>query len=391
MIQSAALILLFCAIIAGVRRVSRLPAAAKVFRYLPVPLWCYFIPTALASMKLIPSDAPVYGETSGVILPACLLLLLWGSDVPTIARAGGQALFAMGLGSITIGVGCAVSFAALLKMSAHSGFSPAALAQGWGSLSASWTGGSINMVAVREILQTPESLFSNLIITDAFIAYSWMAVLVISSQYQERFDRGMGLRPLDETLESAVHAGPAEPGHFWRRAALAAAALAAGQALWGAAKIFPAGPVLNRFTWTVILATILPLLLSSTPARRLREWGTEETGTFLLYLLLTSVGARADLSSISAAPYFIVAGILWIAVHGALMLALGRLFRIPLSLLATSSQANVGGTVSAPLVAGVYSRQLAPVAVILAVCGNIYGTYFGLLMARICSALANLI
>jgi uncharacterized membrane protein len=147
----------------------------------------------------------------------------------------------------------------------------------------------------------------------------------------------------------------------------------------------------NAFTWTVILSTILPLAFSSTPARRLHRWGTEDTGTFLLYLLLTSVGARADLSSVSTAPYFIACGMVWVLIHGALLLAAGRLLRIPLALLATSSQANVGGTVSAPLVAGVYCRPLAPVAVILAVCGNIYGTYFGLAMVKICARIADLI
>src|SRR5581483_7373814 len=102
MMQSAGLILLFCAIIAGTRRVSRISIFSKIFRYMPVPLWCYFIPTVLSSLGLIPSHAPLYEQSSRLLLPACLILLLWGADVPTILRAGGQALFAMGIGSITV-------------------------------------------------------------------------------------------------------------------------------------------------------------------------------------------------------------------------------------------------------------------------------------------------
>ena len=71
-------------------------------------------------------------------------------------------------------------------------------------------------------------------------------------------------------------------------------------------------------------------------------------------------------------------------VHGTTLLVAGRLFRIPLGILATASQANIGGLVSAPLVGAVYRRSLAPVGLLLAIDGNAAGTYLGLAAATFC-------
>ena len=87
----------------------------------------------------------------------------------------------------------------------------------------------------------------------------------------------------------------------------------------------------------------------------------------------------------------IALGFFWAAVHGITLLFYGKLTKTPISILAAASQANIGGTVSTPLVAGVYDPRLAPMGLILAVLGNIYGTYFGLFFSEICRRLANLL
>ncbi|MBI4354530.1 MAG: DUF819 family protein, partial [Candidatus Omnitrophica bacterium] len=69
--------------------------------------------------------------------------------------------------------------------------------------------------------------------------------------------------------------------------------------------------------------------------------------------------------------------------HGCLMLAAGRWLRLPLGLLATASQANFGGVISAPLVGAVYHERLVPIGLCLALLGNALGTYLGLLSASL--------
>jgi uncharacterized membrane protein len=83
------------------------------------------------------------------------------------------------------------------------------------------------------------------------------------------------------------------------------------------------------------------------------------------------------------APILIVAGFVWIAIHGAVLVGAGRLLRAPMSLIATASQANIGGPASAPVVAEAYHRGLAAVGLLMAVLGNIVGTYAGLVCSQI--------
>ena len=67
----------------------------------------------------------------------------------------------------------------------------------------------------------------------------------------------------------------------------------------------------------------------------------------------------------------------------------GRLLKVPMFLIATSSQANIGGVVTAPIVASVYQKSLAPVGLLMGVLGNIIGIYFGLLTALALSWISN--
>ena len=55
-----------------------------------------------------------------------------------------------------------------------------------------------------------------------------------------------------------------------------------------------------------------------------------------------------------------------------------------------ASQACVGGYSSAPLVAAIYHPAMAPVGLLLAVLGNVVGTYLGLAVAQVLSGFARL-
>jgi len=56
----------------------------------------------------------------------------------------------------------------------------------------------------------------------------------------------------------------------------------------------------------------------------------------------------------------------------------------PMFLVVTASQANVGGVASAPVVAAVYQPGLASVGLLLAILGNIVGTYMGIVCGQLC-------
>jgi uncharacterized membrane protein len=102
----------------------------------------------------------------------------------------------------------------------------------------------------------------------------------------------------------------------------------------------PVGEVLNAFGWTVVLATIVGVLLSLTRLSELEFAGASNVGSVLFYMLLATIGAKADIAGILDAPLFALAGVMIIATHASMILLGGHLLKVPMFLMATSSPAD---------------------------------------------------
>jgi len=271
---------------------------------------------------------------------------------------------------------------------------PAEIWSGIGALSASWMGGSSNMIAVAESVGTPEKIYGTMIVTDTIIPYAWMGLLILLSAHQERFDRWNHARSdiLDDLKRRAAGAAETESEPITLRHVVVIFALAAvgTYAAIQLAGLLPVVPrMVSRSAWAIVLATALGLAGSFTPAARLERFGASTIGYGLLYFVLASIGARTSLTSLAGAPLMIVVGLVWVLIHGAFILAAGRIFHAPMALMAAASQANMGGTASAPVVAQIYHAGLAPVGLLLAVFGSIVGTYLGIFCAHICRFLSQ--
>ena len=109
----------------------------------------------------------------------------------------------------------------------------------------------------------------------------------------------------------------------------------------------------------------------------------------LVFLLLAGIGAQGDLKEVMQAPLYLAAGAVWIAIHVAILYAAARIVRAPLFFIATGSMANIGGAASAPVVAGVYHPAMAPVGLLMAVVGYVFGIYGALLCAWLLGQVAT--
>ena len=147
-----------------------------------------------------------------------------------------------------------------------------------------------------------------------------------------------------------------------------------------------AAPFFDRATWTVLLITVLGVVLAMTPLGRLK--GIEEVSNVLLYIVIALIASRADLGAMGNAPAWLLAGVIILAVHIVIMVILAKLLRLDIFTCAVASLANIGGTATAPVLAGTYSSALVPVGVIMALLGYVVGTGGGLLVAQIMSAMA---
>ena len=150
----------------------------------------------------------------------------------------------------------------------------------------------------------------------------------------------------------------------------------------GLSEVLPSGgDIVKPFTWVVIIVTTIGVGLSFTPVRRLEGSGASSIGSVFLYLLVATIGAKAEFHRVVEAPALIVVGAVWMAIHATLILVARKLLRVPIFFAAVGSQANVGGAASAPVVAAAFHPSLAPVGVLLGVFGYVLGTYAALACA----------
>jgi uncharacterized membrane protein len=267
--------------------------------------------------------------------------------------------------------------------------------KGIAALTGSWIGGSANMVAVAESVGTPDSLLGPMIIVDTVVGYSWMAVLLVLSTWQARFDtwNRAHREALDETNHHLAALDAQRTPLDLRSAGLivlggfAAATLAVGVGGWLPELGEPR--IISHMTWTVLLVVTVGLILSFTPLQRLEEEGASRIGYVALYLMMAAVGAQADLRAVLEAPVFLLAGVVWIGIHVGVLFVVARLIRAPLFFVATGSMANIGGTASAPVVASMYHPAMAPVGLLMAVLGYVVGTYGALGVAWLLGQLAT--
>jgi uncharacterized membrane protein len=375
------------ALVAALTWAQRRPATRRCFRWLPVPLWCYLLPMLAVSVGWLPREdasGALYGPLTAHLLPPALVLLLLGADPRAVLRAGKPALIAAVAGAAGIVLG-AVAWTGLLR-----DWLPAQAWTGAGLLAATWTGGTMNFLAMRALVDAPESIFAPLLIVDPLIAYGWMACLIALSSRQGSIDRWLRARrdSATQVVGASVRDTPSSDPRLWLMSVGFAVGVAMG-ARWLAQRLPTGGPIASGQGWVVLLATTAALLLASVPAiRRLAQPGGG-LGYGCLYLVLAAAGAQGRIAALRATPAWLLVGVGTLATHALFLLGAARWRRVPLGVLATASQANVGGLVSAPLVGAVYHHSLAAIGLLLAVAGNAAGTYLGLAAAHVARWLAG--
>jgi uncharacterized membrane protein len=367
---------------------SSRPRFEKVFRVTPPVIYAYFIPTISTTLGILPQASPVYDWMVRYLLPLALLLLMITVDLRSVAKLGGMALIMVVAGTLGIMLGGPT---ALLVFGA---FLPEDAWMGFAALSGSWIGGTANMVAIAESVGTPDAMLGPIIVVDTVVGYGWMGVLLFFSGWQVWYDQRTRARTsaLEETNRrlalAQAHLHPVTLPWLAAILGLGFAGAVAAVTLGDHMPALGDPTIISQTTWAVLLVVTVGLALSFTPLFKLEEHGASRVGYLALYLLLTAIGARADLRAVLDAPAFFFAGVLWILVHITVLLIIGRLIRAPLFFVATGSMANVGGPVSAPIVAGVYHPALAPVGLLMAVVGYVLGIYAGLGTAWLLSLVA---
>jgi len=380
------IIVFLLAIEAGILYLASHHRAKAWFTFIPSIFWIYFLPMLASTFGLIDAQSPLYGKVSAMLLPMSLFLLLVTVDIRAILRLGKPALIMFLAGGLGVGLGICIVFVLFKPWIGGQFWS------GFGALAGSWTGGSANMIAVKEALGTPDDVFLPMVVVDTIVPYVWMGLLVLVAHYQVAYDRfnRSDRRILDDISHKITPKASAGRGiHILSTVGIIGLAVAGGLAAKSASRFFPVvQDIISGYAWTIILASSLGILLSFTPLRKVESYGSTRIGYFILYFVLTTIGAKASIRDAGSAAVLVGAGFLIVFIHAAVLLVTARIIRAPLFLAAVASQANVGGVASAPMVAEIYQKGFASVGLLLAILGNIIGTYIGIAVGQICRLLS---
>ncbi|WP_296814687.1 DUF819 family protein [Brevundimonas sp.] len=369
-------------------------AVQKFFGIIPPLLLCYFLPSLLTTFGVIdPEESQLYFVASRYLLPAALVLLTLSADLPSTMRLGPKALIMFFTGTIGVMIGGPIAiFLTSVLAPELLGSGPEAIWRGMATVAGSWIGGSANQAALYEIFGAGPDVFSIWIAVDVIVANIWMAVVLWIAANQVRVDRWLKadssvveeVRAKAEAIEQANARIPVLKDLMLILAvgfgAVGAAhAIADPLATWFGETY----PQLDRlsldssFFWLVLVATIIGVLLSFTPVKKLQGPGASKVGSVFVYILVATVGLNMNIAAILDTPVYFLIGGVWMLVHVILMFTVARLIRAPSFFLGVGSMANIGGAASAPVAAAAFHPSLAPVGVLLAVLGYIVGTAAG--------------
>lgn len=371
-----------------------------IYKFVPIILVCYLVPSLFNSFGVISSDhSNLWTVAKDYFLPASLILLTLSIDLKAIFGLGSKALIMFFTATIGIIIGGPL---AILIMSAISpetvgGAGPDAVWRGFATLAGSWIGGGANQTAMLEIYGYNIDRYSAMIAVDIVVANMWMAFLLYGAGNPQPFDNWLradtsAIDRLKDKMASyqADVARPTTVNDLMFMTAIAVGGVGASHLVadlignWATSIPAIADSILaSKFFWVIVTATTIGLGASFTPARSLEGAGASKIGTVFIFLLVTIIGTKMDVFQVFSQPALFVTGIIWMLIHTALLFAVAKAIRAPFFFIAVGSKANVGGAASAPVVAAAFHPALAPVGVLLAVLGYALGTYGAILCAEL--------
>ena len=384
----------------------------KFYAVVPSLFMAYFLPAILTTLGVIAPEWTTLSETGEVIqhksnlyfvasryfLPAALVLMTLSLDLKAVFNLGPKALimFITGTVGIIIGGPIAIYVLSIVYPEAIGGVGPDAVWRGLATLAGSWIGGGANQTAMLEIYGYNQKLYGGMVFVDIVVANIWMAILLIGIGKTERIDKWLNAdTSAIEELKAKVSKftqevtknpsltdliallfvafGTVSLSHF----------LANILALFFEQKIstIEHQTIRNTFTflgssffWMISIATLIAVILSFTKARKLEGAGASKLGSVFIYILVTTIGMKMDLTMIFDNLGLLAIGLIWMSIHAVLLILVAKIIKAPYFFLAIGSQANVGGAASAPVVASAFHPSLATVGVLLAVFGYAVGT-----------------
>lgn len=347
----------------------------------------------LSNTGIIPTESPVYDAVWGVIIPLAIPLLLFHVNIKKIWTESGKLLALFLLSSIGTVAGTIISFFLLKDYIPY-------LDKIGGMISASYVGGGVNFAAMAGKFEAPGDLVSATVVADNLMMAVYFVILMLIPTIG--FFRKRYSTPHIDQVENGVtqEDGKTLAESFWKRKdiSLKDIAMAIGTAFFLVIVSFklaefiggliPSGEnvsgIMNLANAIfgdkyLVLTTVTFIVLALFPSYFEKINGSQEFGTFLIYLFFVVIGIPASIPLIvQNAPLLLVFVFIIVMVNMVVSLTAGKLLNANLEDTLLASNANIGGptTAAALAIAKGWKDLIGPILVV-GTLGYIIGNYIG--------------
>ena len=333
----------------------------------------------LSNFNIIPLESKVYDDVWGYVVPIAIPLLLFQCDIKKIWKESGRLAIIFLLSSVGTMLGAVVGFYLLRE------YIPT-LNNIAGTMTASYIGGGVNFVAVQTALNLDKQLASALIVSDNLLMVLYFFVLIIIptipffNKYFKREYRN-DIKNMDDkkevkrpiTLEDVAF-------NFTISVLIVAVSFGFSDLILAEDR----GYVINFLANKYILLTSITVILATVFSNFFKKLiGSQEIGTFLIYIFFAVIGIPASIKSIVVnSPLLLVFCAIMVIINMVITFAFAKLFNFSLEEAILVSNANIGGptTATAMAISKGWTKYVAPV-MLVGTLGYVIGTYLGLILA----------
>ena len=361
------------AVLVNLPKIFKGKKAQVFFNFAPPIVLIYLGLMLLCTMKVwdLSATSAVYKSVKNPILYAMLFIMLLRCDLKKIIKLGPKMLIGFFAATLSIGLGFFVSYAIFHQFLG---------AGSWKALGA--------LCAIQAALDVDEATMAYALVMDSICATLYVMFLLWAIGNHEKFNKWT---KADTSIIDGVGAALEEEAKantkplVWQNIILLL-----GSGLLVSAVSMELGSMINAYlsffdstTWTVLIVSVLGIVFALTPFGKIK--GTEEISNVMLYIVIALIASRADLGAVGNAPIWLLAGFVILLIHVAIMIALAKILKLDIFTCCVASLANIGGTATAPVLAGAYSNALVPVGIMMALLGYVIGTGGGLVVANLMS------
>lgn len=361
------------------------------------PVIALLIAMVLTNLRILPGTSPAYDFVGSWLVPLAIPLLLFRANIREIIKTGGRVFLIFHLSALGTVIGAMVAVWALRGPIGKEDIVAAA-----GMMTASYIGGGVNYMAMKESYTVAESVANPLIVADNFVMAGLFVVMLwiaASRWFQARFPH-----PHSQAGGVSGEMNLAEKHWERKRIGLLDLALSLGVGMFVVA-LAGGGTALIRHwfgdvsqahlvvqmvqilcTNKFVMITIVAVTLASCFSAQFQKInGPEELGAYLLMVFLFTLGLPADLISVlTQAPlFFAFCGIIAVSNLG-FTLCIGKVLRFNLEEIVVAVNANLGGapTAAAVAISAGWPRLILP-GLLAGIWGYVVGTPIGIIVLEL--------